>query len=108
MDEIDATIGTGATVASAGEIVHGKTTRITHDGKVVFAWLPHPLKGIRYHSLAILPDTLPSELEVTAHSDTGIIMGVRHRTHPVEGIQFHPESIITENGKELLKNFLER
>ena len=67
-----------------------------------------PLQGIRYHSLTILPDSVPDELEVTARTDSGIIMGVRHREHPVEGIQFHPESIMTEQGHELLQNFLSR
>ena len=101
-------IGTayGATVAGAGEIVHGKSSLIHHDGRGVFAKLPNPLEGIRYHSLAILPETVPEALEVTARTDAGVIMGVRHREHPVEGIQFHPESIMTQSGKELLKNFL--
>ena len=98
----------GASVAVAGEIMHGKTSLIRHDGKGVFAGLKEPLQGIRYHSLTILPETVPDELEVTARTDTGIIMGVRHREHPVEGIQFHPESIMTEQGHELLQNFLQR
>ena len=97
----------GATIAGAGEIMHGKTSTIHHDGKGVFAGLTEPFEGIRYHSLTIVPETVPDELEVTARTDNGIIMGVRHRAHPVEGIQFHPESIMTEHGKELLKNFLE-
>jgi para-aminobenzoate synthetase component 2 len=92
----------------AGEIMHGKTSEIHHDGKGVFAGLKEPLQGIRYHSLTILPDTMPDELEVTARTDNGIIMGVRHRNHPIEGIQFHPESIMTEQGHELLQNFLSR
>ena len=96
----------GASVGAAGEIRHGKTSAIHHDGKGVFARMPSPMEGIRYHSLAILPDTVPGDLEVTATTDNGIIMGVRHRTLPVEGIQFHPESIMTERGKELLANFL--
>ncbi len=98
----------GATVAGAGEIVHGKTSGIHHDGRGVFAGLPNPLEGIRYHSLAISPETVPAELEVTARTERGVIMGVRHRQHPVEGVQFHPESIMTQTGKELLRNFLER
>jgi anthranilate synthase component 2 len=98
----------GAIVAGAGEIVHGKTSAIQHNGSGVFTGLPNPLEGIRYHSLAIVPDTVPTELEVTARTDRGVIMGVRHRSHPVEGIQFHPESIVTQSGKELLRNFLER
>ena len=96
----------GATVDVAGEIMHGKTSLIHHDGQGVFAGLKNPLQGIRYHSLTILPDTVPDVLEVTARTDNGIIMGVRHRSHPVEGIQFHPESIMTEQGHELLQNFL--
>ena len=96
----------GATVAGAGEIMHGKMSMVHHDGKGVFAGLPEPLEGIRYHSLAIVPESVPEELEVTARTDSGVIMGVRHRSHPVEGIQFHPESIMTQAGKELLANFL--
>ena len=98
----------GGTVAGAGEIVHGKTSSIQHDGKGVFKGLPNPLLGIRYHSLAIMPETVPPELEVTARTDSGVIMGVRHREHPVEGIQFHPESIMTQAGKDLLQNFLQQ
>ena len=97
----------GAKVSSAGEIVHGKMSSIRHDGKGVFAGLPSPLEGIRYHSLAIEPDSTPDVLEITAWSDSGVIMGVRHKELPVEGIQFHPESIMTKNGKQLLRNFLE-
>ena len=98
----------GATVAGAGEIVHGKTSAIHHDGAGLFAGLPNPLEGMRYHSLAIMPETVGVELEVTARTGRGVIMGVRHRRHPVEGIQFHPESIVTQSGKELLANFLRR
>ena len=97
----------GGTVGGAGEIMHGKTSLIHHSGKGVFKGLPDPFEAIRYHSLAIYDDDLPPELEVTARTDNGIIMGVRHRTHPVEGIQFHPESIMTPVGKDLLSNFLE-
>jgi anthranilate synthase/aminodeoxychorismate synthase-like glutamine amidotransferase len=97
----------GATVAGVGEIMHGKTSSIYHDGKGVFAGIEDPFEGIRYHSLTIVPDTVPDELEVTARTDNGIIMGVRHKMYPIEGIQFHPESIMTQHGKELLKNFLE-
>lgn len=96
----------GATVDVAGEIMHGKTSLIRHDNRGVFAGLNQPLQGIRYHSLIILPETVPDVLEVTARTDNGIIMGVRHKEHPVEGIQFHPESIMTEQGHELLQNFL--
>ncbi len=97
----------GATVGPAGEIMHGKTSMVQHDGKGVFRGLPNPLEGIRYHSLAVYRDTLPPELEVTAWTDSGVVMGLRHRSHPVEGIQFHPESIMTQAGKELLRNWLE-
>ena len=97
----------GGTVGGAGEIMHGKTSLIHHNGKGVFKGLPDPFEAIRYHSLAIYDDDLPAELEVTARTDSGMIMGVRHRTHPVEGIQFHPESIMTPVGKDLLSNFLQ-
>ena len=98
----------GATVGYAGEIMHGKTSLVHHDGKGVFRDLPNPLEGIRYHSLAVHRDTLPPELEVTAWTDSGVVMGLRHREHPVEGIQFHPESIATQCGKKLLRNFLDQ
>ncbi|MDA1189325.1 MAG: aminodeoxychorismate/anthranilate synthase component II [Chloroflexi bacterium] len=97
----------GAVVGPAGEIMHGKTSRINHDGKGVFKGIDSPFEAIRYHSLAIDPKTLPDDLEVTARTDKGVIMGVRHKTLPVEGVQFHPESIKTDHGKKLLKNFLE-
>ena len=96
----------GAEVTAAGEIMHGKTSAITHDGRGVFAGLPNPLEAIRYHSLAIAPDSLPEELEVTARAESGVIMGVRHRTLAVEGVQFHPESVFTPAGHDLLRNFL--
>jgi anthranilate synthase/aminodeoxychorismate synthase-like glutamine amidotransferase len=97
----------GAAVAGAGEIRHGKLSEVRHDGKGVFVGLPSPFRAIRYHSLAIQPDTVPAELEVSAWSDSGVIMGVRHRRYAVEGVQFHPESIMTEHGKALLRNFLD-
>ncbi|MBI2868179.1 MAG: aminodeoxychorismate/anthranilate synthase component II [Chloroflexi bacterium] len=97
----------GGTVSGAGEIMHGKTSLIHHDGKGVFAGLPNPFEAIRYHSLAIQPQGFPEALEVTAKTDKGVIMGVRHKTLPIEGVQFHPESILTKEGKKLLKNFLE-
>ena len=97
----------GGVVESAGEIMHGKTSMVHHDGKGVFKGLPNPFEAIRYHSLAVNRDNLPSVLEVTAWTDNGIIMGLRHKTLPVEGIQFHPESIMTEVGHDLLRNFLE-
>ncbi len=97
----------GGVVAYAGEIVHGKTSMIHHDGKGVFTGLPNPFEAIRYHSLSIQPDSVPHDLEVTATSDSGVIMGVRHKRYLVEGVQFHPESILTGEGKHLLKNFLD-
>jgi anthranilate synthase component 2 len=97
----------GAVVGHAGEIKHGKSSDIHHDNKGVFWGLPNPFPAIRYHSLAIEPARVPACLEVTARTDNNIIMGVRHREYPVEGVQFHPESILTGHGKELLKNFLE-
>ncbi len=97
----------GGTVAGAGEIRHGKTSVIHHDSKGVFEDIPDDFSAVRYHSLAGTPETTPGELEVTARTDSGVIMGVRHKTFKVEGVQFHPESIATEHGKELLKNFLE-
>ena len=97
----------GATVGYAGEIVHGKTSQVRHDGRGVFRRLPNPLQGIRYHSLSVYSETLPPEIEVTATSDSGVVMGLRHKEYPIEGIQFHPESIMTQCGKDILRNFLE-
>jgi anthranilate synthase/aminodeoxychorismate synthase-like glutamine amidotransferase len=85
---------------------HGKTSLVTHDGAGVFAGLPSPTVATRYHSLVIDPSTLPSELVVTATSEDGTVMGVRHRTLSVEGVQFHPESVLTQDGKALLANFI--
>jgi anthranilate synthase/aminodeoxychorismate synthase-like glutamine amidotransferase len=96
----------GGVVEGAGEILHGKVSRITHDGRGVFAGIPSPLEATRYHSLAIRPDSMPATLEVSARSDSGVIMGVRHRYLPVEGVQFHPESILTPDGHTILRNFL--
>ncbi len=98
----------GGVVRRAPEIMHGKTSLIYHDGKGVFAGLPAPFEAIRYHSLIVERETLPKELEPTAQTSTGLIMGLRHRQHPIEGIQFHPESIKTEVGKDLLRNFLQQ
>ena len=97
----------GGTVGGAGEIMHGKMSMIHHDSKGVLKGLPNPFEAIRYHSLAVYREDLPEELEVTAWTDNDIIMGVRHKEHPVEGIQFHPESIMTKVGHDLLRNFLE-
>jgi anthranilate synthase/aminodeoxychorismate synthase-like glutamine amidotransferase len=97
----------GGVVEGAGEIMHGKVSQITHDGRGVFTGLSSPLAATRYHSLAIRPDTVPDVLEVSARSESGVIMGVRHKTLPVEGVQFHPESILTPDGHAILRNFLE-
>ncbi len=96
----------GAVVDRAGEIMHGKTSLIHHDGRGLFAGLPDPFEAIRYHSLVIRRETLPDTLEVTAWTDNGLIMGVRHKRYLVEGVQFHPESVMTGVGKDLLRNFL--
>ncbi len=98
----------GAKVDRAGEIRHGKTSMVHHNGAGVLAGLPDPFEAIRYHSLVVYPDTVPDTLEVTAKTDNGLIMGLRHKEHPVEGVQFHPESIMTPDGKHLLQNFLDR
>ncbi len=97
----------GGIVEYAGEIMHGKTSLIEHDGRGVFAGIESPFEAIRYHSLAIRPDTVPEVLEVSARTEKGIIMAARHRTFAIEGVQFHPESIMTQHGHALLKNFLE-
>lgn len=96
----------GGEIVGAGEIKHGKTSTISHDGRGVFAGLPDPFTAVRYHSLAANPEQLPDSLTVSARSESGVIMGVRHERFTVEGVQFHPESIATEHGKELLQNFL--
>lgn len=96
----------GARVVHAPRLMHGKTSTIDHDGTGVFAGLASPLVATRYHSLVIDPDSLPDELVVAARSDDGMIMGVRHRELPVTGVQFHPESILSESGHALLANFL--
>jgi anthranilate synthase component 2 len=97
----------GGKVDYAGEIKHGKSSIIHHDGKGLFKELPNPFPAIRYHSLAVMREGLPDCLEVSARTDNNIIMGLRHREYPIEGVQFHPESIMTDVGKDLLKNFLE-
>jgi len=96
----------GATVARARVQMHGKTSEIHHDGRGVFAGLSNPFVATRYHSLVVLPDTVPADLEATARAEDGEGMGLRHRRYPVEGVQFHPESILTVEGKRLLANFL--
>jgi anthranilate synthase component 2 len=96
----------GAVVDKAGEIMHGKTSLIYHTGRGVFRGLPNPFEAIRYHSLAVKLETIPSSLEITAWTKNNIIMGIKHKEYPVEGIQFHPESIMTKVGKDILRNFL--
>jgi para-aminobenzoate synthetase component 2 len=96
----------GAVVGRAPELLHGKTSLVHHDGRGVFAGLPDPFTATRYHSLAIDPATVPDELEVTARTDSGVIMAVRHREVAVEGVQFHPESVLTEGGHLMLANWL--
>ena len=97
----------GGEVVRAPRVMHGKTSMIHHDGKTIYQGLPNPFEATRYHSLIIRRETMPRCLEVTAETDQGEVMGVRHKEHPVEGVQFHPESILTEAGKDLLRNFLE-
>ena len=106
----------GGQVVRANHLMHGKTSSVEHDGKGVFAGLPTPLTCTRYHSLIVAEETLPGELEITARtpetkgsgrSEGSVIMGLRHRTLPVEGVQFHPESVLTEGGHQMIRNFLE-
>ncbi len=98
----------GARVAHAPELMHGMTSLVHHDGSPLYAGLPDPFTATRYHSLAIVPDSLPAELIVTSRTDSGVIMGVAHRSASVEGVQFHPESVLTEGGYRLLGNWLEK
>ena len=96
----------GGVVDRAPELLHGKVSEVFHEGTGVFAGLPSPISCTRYHSLAIVPETLPEELEVTARTATGVIMGVRHREHAVESVQFHPESVLTQGGHQMLATWL--
>ncbi|NUL81664.1 MAG: aminodeoxychorismate/anthranilate synthase component II [Armatimonadetes bacterium] len=96
----------GGTIVRADRIMHGKSSAIEHDRQGVFDGLPSPFSAIRYHSLLLMPETLPSDLSVTAKTEQGEIMGVRHKRLPIEGVQFHPESIMTEHGKQMIANFL--
>jgi anthranilate synthase component 2/para-aminobenzoate synthetase component 2 len=96
----------GGRVVRAGRLMHGKTSLIYHDGRGVFQDLPNPFEAVRYHSLLVERETLPACLEISAETDLGEIMGLRHKEFPVEGVQFHPESILTRPGKALLRNFL--
>jgi len=98
----------GGEVVRAPSIMHGKTSLIRHHDTGVFAGLPNPLEATRYHSLVVERDSVPDVLEITAETDDGIVMGLRHREHDVEGVQFHPESILTVGGHDLLQNFLDR
>lgn len=97
----------GGRIIQAPQIMHGKLSDVFHDSQTIFRAVKNPMPGMRYHSLVIDPRLLPSELSVSAQTADEIIMGVRHRTYPVEGVQFHPESILTDAGKSVLKNFLE-
>ena len=100
----------GGKVVRAKTLMHGKTSRVEHDGKTIFKSLESPMTATRYHSLIVAEDSLPAELEVSAHTverdGTRVIMGLRHRKFPVEGVQFHPESVLTDQGKKLVENFL--
>jgi para-aminobenzoate synthetase component 2 len=98
----------GAVVSRAPDLLHGYTSSIHHDGAGVLAGLPDPFSATRYHSLAVDPATVPGSLEVTARADDGVIMGLRHRDHPIEGVQFHPESVLSEGGHRLFGNWLRR
>ncbi|GAB3966716.1 aminodeoxychorismate/anthranilate synthase component II [Plantactinospora veratri] len=96
----------GGTVERAPELLHGKTSEVRHRGVGVLAGLPDPFTATRYHSLAVLPETLPAEIEVTGWTESGVVMAMRHRELPVEGVQFHPESVLTEGGHLMLANWL--
>ena len=98
----------GGTVVTAPDVMHGKTSQISHEGDGIFAGLPNPLEATRYHSLIVDRPSLPEDLVITATSADGVIMGLRHRDLDIEGVQFHPESILTESGHDLLANFLAR
>ena len=97
----------GATVSRAPELLHGKTSAVHHSNKGLLANLPSPFTATRYHSLAVAVETIPAELEVTGRTDTGIIMAIEHKTLPISGVQFHPESVLTEHGHQMLGNWLE-
>ena len=96
----------GATVSRAPELLHGKTSQVIHNGKGVFTNLPSPFTATRYHSLAVERDTVPTVLEITGATDSGVVMSLRHTTLPIEGVQFHPESVLTEHGHQMLANWL--
>jgi anthranilate synthase component II len=96
----------GATVTHAPRQMHGKTSRVTHDGRDIFAGLPSPLTATRYHSLCLDPATIPPQLRVSARSEDGVVQGIVHRERPAYGVQFHPESVLSEHGRALVENFL--
>jgi para-aminobenzoate synthetase component II len=96
----------GATVSRAPELLHGKTSQVIHNGSGVFANLPSPFTATRYHSLAVERDTVPAVLEITGSTDSGVVMSMRHTSLPIEGVQFHPESVLTEHGHQMLANWL--
>jgi anthranilate synthase/aminodeoxychorismate synthase-like glutamine amidotransferase len=98
----------GATVTHAPRQMHGKTSRIEHDGSGIFSGVPTPLTATRYHSLCLDPATIPEALRVNAHSEDGVVQGIAHRERPVHGLQFHPESVLSEHGEKLIENFLSR
>jgi para-aminobenzoate synthetase component 2 len=98
----------GATVTHASELMHGKTSQVIHDGVGVLTGLPSPFTATRYHSLAVIAETVPPELIITGHTDGGIVMALQHRELPLYGVQFHPESVLTQGGHRLLANWLER
>jgi len=102
-----AAVAFGASVVRAPEPRHGKTSAVRHDGKGIFLGVADPTTATRYHSLMVDERTLPADLEVTARSDDGVVMGLRHRTLPLEAVQFHPESVLTVDGPAMLRNFLE-
>lgn len=96
----------GGSIIRAPNVMHGKTSQISHDGTGIFEGLPNPLTATRYHSLIVERSSVPDELEITATCEEGLVMGLRHRTHPTEGVQFHPESVLTQSGANMLENFL--
>ncbi len=96
----------GADVVRAPHVMHGKTSEIQHDGRGVFEGMPNPFTATRYHSLVVDRDSVPDSLEISAEAEDGLVMGLRHREFPIEGVQFHPESILTESGHDLVRNFL--
>jgi anthranilate synthase component 2 len=97
----------GGKVVRAPKLMHGKTSEVIHDGRTLFSGIASPMTCTRYHSLIVQEEGLPRDLEITARTEDGIIMGLRHRKYPIEGVQFHPESVLTHDGKQLIRNFLE-